>query len=102
MAKVQPSLALENAREKSSGRIRTPIRFSRTAGLSGCQRILLFFYFFYSYLTSMCNHMVMTDLPKRSKRLANTTAHIERIQASIKNTTAMLGKTETEVIYLAK
>lgn len=45
MAKVQPSLALENAREKSSGRIRTPIRFSRTAGLSGCQRKLFFLTF---------------------------------------------------------
>lgn len=61
-----------------------------------------FFNIFYSYLTSMCNHMVMTDLPKKSKRLANTTAHIERSQASIKKTTAMLGKTETELFYLAK
>lgn len=40
-------------------------------------------------------------MPKKSKQLTNTTAHPERTQAYIKKTTALLGKTETEVIYLA-
>lgn len=37
-AKVQPSLALENIREKNFWAHTPPIRCSRTAGLSECQR----------------------------------------------------------------
>lgn len=37
-AKFQPSLALENIREEILWAHTTPVRCSRTAGLSGCQR----------------------------------------------------------------